>query len=208
MASFDLLPCMALSMVGFLLGDKFSLGQHRDHGREIFCISLAAVVVTSVFVFFALLPGKTGIPLALLLAGIAPGASAAVVREARAQGRFASTLLGTVALDDAWGLFLFSICLAAAGALLGVGHLDEMGAAIIHEIGGALLLGVAVGLRAAYVTGRIDPGEPTRAEVLVLVFVCSGLAIWMEVSFLIASMTLGVVVADFAQHPIRLFSFH
>jgi hypothetical protein len=56
------------------------------------------------------------------------------------------------------------------------------------EIGGAVLLGLLVGLPAAFVTGRIKPGEPTLTEALGIVFVCGGLAIWLGVSYLIAKV--------------------
>ena len=41
-------------------------------------------------------------------------ATADVVHELRARGPFSSTLFGIVALDDVWGLLLFSVLLAAA----------------------------------------------------------------------------------------------
>ena len=54
-------------------------------------------------------------------------------------------------------------------------------------------------------TGRIEPGEPTLAEALGVVFLCGGIAIWLEVSFLLAAMTLGAVVANLAKHHTRPF---
>ena len=39
------------------------------------------------------------------------------------------------------------------------------------------------------------PGEPTLAEALGAVLLCGGIAIWFEVSFLLAAMVLGTVVA-------------
>ena len=43
-------------------------------------------------------------------------------------------------------------------------------------------------------------------EALGLVFVCGGIAIWLEVSFLIASIVMGAVVANFARH--HEYPFH
>jgi Kef-type K+ transport system membrane component KefB len=57
----------------------------------------------------------------------------------------------------------------------------------------------------AYVTGRIRPGEPSLVEALGVVFLCGGIAIWLKVSFLLASMVLGCVVANLARHHIRPF---
>jgi Kef-type K+ transport system membrane component KefB len=150
-----------------------------------------------------------GIQLALILAGIAPATAPAatidVVREARTKGPFRQLLLGIVAVDDAWGLILFSVCSAAAAAVAGMdGYATPLGAAG-WEIGGAVLLGVTLGVPAAKLTGLIEPGEPTLSEALGIVFLCGGLAIWLGVSFLIASMVLGVVVANLAKHHRRPF---
>ena len=63
--------------------------------------------------------------MALLLAGIAtataPAATQDVVRQTRATGPFAETLLGIVAIDDAWGLIVFSLLLMTAKAVAGDG---------------------------------------------------------------------------------------
>jgi Kef-type K+ transport system membrane component KefB len=146
---------------------------------------------------------------ALLLAGIAPAtapaATADVVHEVRAHGRFSGTLLGIVAVDDAWGLILFSLMLTAAH---GCG--EQGGTAVpllggAWELGGAFLLGIGLGMPMAYLTGRIQPGEPTLVEALGLVFLCGGIAIWLDVSFILASMVLGGIVANLARHHTRPF---
>ena len=43
------------------------------------------------------------------------------------------------------------------------------------EIFGAVLIGLAVGLPAAYLTGRIEEGQPMLFEALGIVFLCGGL---------------------------------
>ena len=74
-----------------------------------------------------------------------------------------------------------------------------------REIGGALLLGLLIGLPAAFLTGRIKSGEPILSEAIGIVFLCGGLAIWLEVSHLIAAMAMGAVIANFAGHHTRPF---
>jgi len=75
-----------------------------------------------------------------------------------------------------------------------------------REIFGAVLLGGAIGLPAANLTGRVRPGKPMLTEALGLVFLCGGAAIWLEVSFLIATMTMGAVIANLAFH--HEYPFH
>jgi Kef-type K+ transport system membrane component KefB len=70
----------------------------------------------------------------------------------------------------------------------------------LYEILGAILLGGIIGLPAAFLTGRLKPGQPMLTEALGLVFVCGGLALWLDVSFLIAAMTMGAIIANLAKH--------
>jgi Kef-type K+ transport system membrane component KefB len=147
--------------------------------------------------------------IALLLAGIAiatdPAATTDVAHELKADGRFTRTLLGIVAVDDAWGLIIFSLMLAVALTLSGHGSGAEIFVSVSWELGGAIVVGVGLGIPTAYMTGRIQPGEPTLVEALGVVFLCGGVAIWLEVSFLLASMVLGVVVVNLARHHSRPF---
>ncbi|MDX1696834.1 MAG: cation:proton antiporter, partial [Thiohalobacterales bacterium] len=129
-----------------------------------------------------------------------------IVLESNYRGRFADLLLSVVALDDAWALIIFSLGLALVAAMAGLdGHASPLLMAT-RDIGGAVILGLLIGLPAAYMTGRIRPGQPMIVEALGLVFVCGGLAVWLEVSFLIASMVMGAVVANLASH--HEYPFH
>jgi Kef-type K+ transport system membrane component KefB len=52
----------------------------------------------------------------------------------------------------------------------------------------------------AFITGRIRSGQPTLVEALGLVFVCGGLALWLNVSLILAAIVMGVVVTNLARH--------
>jgi Kef-type K+ transport system membrane component KefB len=78
--------------------------------------------------------------------------------------------------------------------------------AVGFDIGGAVLLGLAIGMPAAYLTGRLKPGEPLQTEAIGVVFITAGVSIWMEVSFLVAGMTAGTIIANFAKHHERTFN--
>ncbi len=111
-----------------------------------------------------------------------------------------------MAIDDAWGLIIFSFLLAIAQTLHGNG--DGLNILWIagYELGGAILLGLLLGIPMAYITGRLKPGEPTQAEALGLVLLCGGLAEWLQVSFILAGMVLGATVANLAAHHRRPFT--
>jgi Kef-type K+ transport system membrane component KefB len=99
-------------MVGFMLGGELTLETLRNYGKQVFGISLGIVVGVVAVMFAGLSLLGVPMPLAIMLAGIAPAtdpaAVANVVHKLRARGRFTETLLGIVAIDDAWGLIAFS----------------------------------------------------------------------------------------------------
>lgn len=209
---FPLVSTVALVMVGFLLGGGLTLEEFRDHGREVVVISVAVVLVTALLVLLGLLAFGVPAPIALALAAIAPATAPAttadVVRESRAHGRFLKTLLGIVAVDDAWGLILFSLILAfvpiVTGSSAGSGSLDALMSGG-WDVLGAVLVGIALGLPMAYLTGRIRPGEPTLTEALGIVLLCGGISLWLGVSYLLSSIVLGAVVVNRARHHRRPF---
>jgi Kef-type K+ transport system membrane component KefB len=51
----------------------------------------------------------------------------------------------------------------------------------------------------------VASGEPTQAEALGIVCLCAGLALRLEVSFLLAAMVMGATVANLARHHRRPF---
>ncbi len=206
---FDVVAVMALVMVGFLLGGQFSAAQFRRTGRQVVTISVVVVVVTAMVVLLALWLTEVPLVVALILAGVAPATAPAatvdVVHEAGAEGTFSRTLLGIVALDDAWGLMLFSLLLAVAATVTdGISPAMALSSGA-WEILGAVVLGLVLGLPVAQLSGRLQPGEPLMTEALGAVFVCGGLAIWLNVSFIIAAMVMGTVVVNLARHHERPF---
>ena len=208
---FPVLTRLALVTVGFLLGEKMTLSAFRERGSTVLWMSVGETLCASLAVTGILLALGTSVEIAILLAGIAPASAPAatvdVVRETGAQGEFSETLLGIVAIDDAWGLLMFSILLSLAEVI--GGQSGGAGQAIlkgIWEVGGAVLIGVLIGIPLAYLTGRIEEGEPTQAEALGMVFLSGGLAVWLDVSYILAAMILGATVANIARHHRRCFN--
>jgi Kef-type K+ transport system membrane component KefB len=206
---FPLVTHVALGMVGFLLGDSLSAANLRRYGRAVLAVSGCAVFATAAIVAAGMLALGQPPAVALVFAGIAtstaPAATLDVIHEARAEGTFTETLLGVVAVDDAFGLVVFSVLLAMASLLNGGADPGALLARHAWEIGGALLAGGLLGLPLATLSGRVSPGEPSLIEALGGVLLCSGLCAWLEVSYLIGCMTLGTVVANVARHHTRPF---
>ena len=198
---------LALTMVAFLLGGRLERRKLYAHGREILAMSLVVVAISSILVGGGLWSAGVAVVPAILLGAIssatAPAATLDVIRQSGRTDKFATTLQGIVALDDVWGLLVFSLALTLAGTILGEGS----GALWLglHEVAGSILLGVAIGLPGAALTGRLKPGEPTLIEALGLVFLTTGLALYLDLSFLLAGMTAGVFIVNFARHHDRPF---
>lgn len=202
-ALYDFLSITALTMVAFLLGSSLTLEELRNHGRAILTISALIVVVTMTLVTGGLWLLGLPLPVAILLGAIAtatdPAATHDAIRQAGKSGPFPDILKGIVAIDDAWGLIVFSMAVVLAFSLGGEVHLGHFGTAA-WEVGGALGLGILIGLPAAFLTGRLKQGEPMQTEALGIVFLTAGLAIWAQVSFLLAGMVAGALVANLARH--------
>lgn len=206
---FPLLTTLALSLIGFLLGHKLSISEFRAHGKVIVGITIGETTGAMLLVGLALLAMGVNPVVTLLLAGIAtataPAATFDVVRESGITGDFPDTLLAVVALDDAWALFIFSLMMAAASAVIGDGSVGFNFFGGLKEIGGSLLLGASLGIPMAYLTGRIRPGEPTLAEAMGFVLLCGGIATWLDLSAILSAMVMGSIVASLATHHERPF---
>lgn len=205
---YPLVAKFALVMVAFLLGGHLTRAVITRDGRHILGVSLGAVFLTSTIVGLGLWALGFDPLLCLVLAGIscatAPAATEDVVRNSGLKGAFPRILLGAVAIDDAWALIVFSLLLAAGHALEG-GDAAQVVGHIAIEIGGAILLGFVIGIPAAYLTGRLKPGEPSMIEALGVVFLCGGLALETGASFLLSTMICGTVIANIARHHTRPF---
>ena len=207
---FEIIANMALLMVGFLLGGKLTADFMRRSAGQTLWISLSTALITAVVVTAMLIAAGVSTSIAIILGCIAsataPAATMDIVLESGCKGSFSDLLLSIVALDDLWGLILFSLGIALVAIITGsTDHASQLYRAL-WDIGGALMLGVVLGLPAAYLTGRIRTGQPMLMEALGLVFLCGGIAIWLEVSFLIASIVMGAVVANYARH--HEYPFH
>lgn len=217
-AGFDLIPphlsdlyplvsIIALTMVAFLLGGTLSAATLHAHGRVILLVSLSIVFITLIVVAVGLWALGVPLPTALVLGAIAtataPAATLDVIRQTGIRNGFTDTVKGVVAIDDAWGLIVFSVILVLAGGATAEGN--AILAASTAEIGGSILLGLVIGAPAALLTGRITAGEPLRIEALGLVFLTAGLALMLELSYLLAGMTAGAVIVNAARHHNRAF---
>lgn len=203
------LSMVTLSFVAFLLGSTFDRsrlgGIARAAGVISVCVTLVTLLVVALVVWLAGLGPVMALALGAVATATDPIATADVVREQKAhEGAFAKRLLAIVALDDAWGILAFSLAMTLAVLLADMPGQTSL-LLPVREIGGALLLGGVLAVPMVLLTGRVDEGEPTLVEALGFVLICAGLAEWLEVSTLIAAMTMGALTINFARHHSRPF---
>ena len=207
-ALYEFLSITALTMVAFLLGSALTRDNLLRHGRAIFVVSLAIVIITVAVVGTGLwllgLPAPAALLLGAIATATAPAATQDAIRQSGASGPFVDRIRGIVAIDDAWGLMAFSIAAAMAQGLGGHMELALLTDAA-WEVFGAVLLGLFIGVPAAFLAGRLGEGEPLMTEALGIVFLTAGIATWLGVSFLIAGMVAGAIIANFARHQERAF---
>ena len=202
--NFGIIAEIALLMVGFLLGGKLTRDSLDGVMHQALYISLCAAAITTLVVGLGLLAFGVRVEVAIILGCIAsataPAAILDIVNESESVGRFKNLLLSIVALDDAWALMLFGVGVAVAFPLYH-GSVDNSSIIFsLQHIGGAVFLGLMIGIPSAYLTGRLKPGQPSLSEALGVVFICGGLALWFDVSYLIATMVLGATIANLARH--------
>lgn len=201
---------IALTMVGFLLGERLMHSLSGGNGRVVLAISLSVVLVTAGVLFGGLLLAGLDPVTAILLAGIAtatdPAATIDVVRQSKKKSKFIDILLGVVAVDDAWGLLFFSLLLAGAKMMTGEssGVMDSVMEGS-WELGGAVLIGGILGALLSYVSRRWKEKETLMIESMGFVFLACGLALWMDVSFILTSMVMGAVVARYSRRERQPF---
>ncbi|MDP2561138.1 cation:proton antiporter [Psychrobium sp. 1_MG-2023] len=206
---FPYISQIALCMVGFLLGEQFVYRTLLRSGRVIWLITIFESLGTSLLVFIVLY--LIGVPsvIAILLAGIAPATAPAatldVIKESKLKGLLPNTLLRVVAIDDAFGIIIFALCLALAGIVHGSADLLNDLSLAAWEVLSSILIGCIIGWPMAKLTGRLSPGEPTLIEALGFVLLGGGLAQLIGGSYLLSSIVLGAVVANVATHHKRPF---
>lgn len=192
-----LLTDTALALIAYLIGGSVTARQLKRLGSTIVFCTVGEVLGAAVVVFLSVclfLSGQAEViliaaALAVLAASTAPAATVAVIHEYRSRGPLTTSLLGVVALDDAIGIILFSLLLAAT---TGSSVTGVMSMALI-EIGGALLLGAVLGWALAGFGHRVRNPHFFLPMVLSTVVLSQGLAEVWHCSPLLTAMTLGFV---------------
>ncbi|MBR5580501.1 MAG: cation:proton antiporter [Treponema sp.] len=213
------LSSVALSLIGFLIGAELKIGVIKKYGKQFVGILLfeaivpffvVALVVTAVS--FALTRDfATSLSIGLVLGAIssatAPAATTDVLKENRTRGPLTMTVLGIVAMDDAVALILYAVASSLAAILLGGGAGLSLGAqllALLYEVGGSIIVGGLTGLALGQIIRNLmsDEGRILSFSLGAL-FLCTGICTLLALDNILAAMSLGFAMVNFAPAKTR-----
>ncbi len=201
----------ALGIIGFLVGGELKSQIFRQYGKQFTGILLGEgllafglVAVPSTLIIY-LVSGNLPVSLA---AGIVFGAIASatdpastmdVIWEYRSLGKLTTAIIATVALDDALAMTLYGLGKSAA-ELLVVGDANILGEMlkIARELGGAVVVGAALGFLLTYLLRYTHQREKSLAISIGTVLLAIGLAVTFDLDLILTTMTLGVVLTNYS----------
>ncbi|MFB6276885.1 MAG: cation:proton antiporter [Halothece sp.] len=202
---FPIMSYIALSMIAFRLGETFINFDLGRAGPRVFAISAGKTIVAATLVFTIAYLVQDDIVLALLLAGLAPASAPAatldVISETNSKGPLTDTIVRVLAVDNVLGITLFSILLVVAEVITGAGNPITEVISGAWEIGGAFILGFAIGWPMARLAGQLKKGKPSLLEITGFLLLCAGLAYQLQISYLLACIVLGATVAKNRSQP-------
>jgi len=206
-----LISNFALSLIAFSIGQNFSRQVFKQIGKQVLWISVLAAFGAWFLVVIGLmvlgLPLYVSLMFGAIATATAPAALIMIVRQYKAKGRFTEILMGVVAIDDAWGLIVFSICLAFARKI----HFNQTSSASIvvfkslFEIGGSFLLGGVIGAVFSVLSRHIRNQRDLLIYTLGLIFLTAGLALHFHMSVLLSCMFLAAVIVNMNGQSFKYF---
>jgi Kef-type K+ transport system membrane component KefB len=205
---------IVLGLIAFSIGQNFSRDNFSRIGRSVIWISLfeaagAWLLVTSVMFLFLRQPFYLSLLFGAISSATAPAATVMVVREYKSKGNFTDTLLGVVAMDDAWSLIIFALSLAISKAISA--HMASNLFIIkvilksVLEIGGAFVLGWLMSLVASSFSKYIRTSTEALIYSLGIIFFTIGVSLILHFSVLLACMFLGASLVNFKKMNLNFF---
>jgi len=209
-----LISNVVLGVIAFGLGQNFSRENFSKIGKSVLWISVfeatgAWLSVFFIFLFLLRQPLYLSLLFGAIASATAPAATVMVVREYRAKGIFTNTLLGVVAIDDAWCLIIFAFSLAVAKALIGplTGNLlllRVLLGSLLH-IGGAFLLGAGIAVILIIFSRYARTETDLLIYTLGFILFGIGMAIYFHLSVLLTNIFLGAVLVNIGKRSFRFF---
>ena len=203
----------ALGLIGFMIGGELKIKTIRKYGKQFTTIllmeSLGAFVVVSILIttagwfFFRNWPFAVSLGLVMgsISSATAPAATTDVLWENKTRGPLTTIILGIVAMDDAVALLLFALSTSIVGVLLGGGGESSLASSLLDlfwEIGMAVIMGAGMGLLLYRVIRSFSEEDKILAFSIGAILLLIGLAIFLGVDIILAAMSMGFFISNFA----------
>jgi Kef-type K+ transport system membrane component KefB len=222
---FSIVTDIALAIIAYSIGGSLKLSRLKLLGKSIFWITLSQalgaffltfILIASLSPYIVRLNTHTSfleiyLPLAIIIGVVstatAPAAVLAIVHEYKAKGPLTTSLLGVVALDDGMAIILYAFASTIVSALTKMEGISlyKMAAEPTIIILGSILLGTIFGLLLTSLVPWVKRKESMLVVVLGSILLCTGIAVQMRLSPLLANMMLGFLVVNRAKHSHDLF---
>ena len=217
----------SLAFITFSVGGNLLWPKVKAMGKTVLWITIfeseLAFIITFIgfviyFTFFdnagMVLTSGLIIAMSVLLGSLAsptdPSATLAVKHEYKAKGVVSDTIMEISAFDDIFGIINFTIAIAIAKFYTSTTEID-LSSPFINtsiEILGGIGIGVAVGYLFSYTVNFFK--KETDGALIVMIFsflaLCFGIAKWLGVDELLATMAMGVVVVNVSNAREKIFS--
>ena len=207
---------VALGLILFTLGSIFEIDRIVAIGRGIARITLMESAIAALLVTGGMLALGQPWQVSFLLGTIAMETAAAstlmVIRECNASGVMTETVTGIIGLNNIFCLIGFSLVAAMIDLTttnVNVSFLQTLYQSLfplVWQLVGSVALGFLVGiLLASWATKVIEHGE---LSILLIgcMLLCVGVALMLDLSTLIASMSVGATLSNLSAHSKRMFS--
>jgi Kef-type K+ transport system membrane component KefB len=214
MASSELFSNIVLGFIAFHIGKNFSLENFRRIGKAVLSVSLSVTVATLICVtvgiyYVAHQPFHIALMFGAISTATAPATTMMVIRQYKARGLFTDVLLGTVAIDDAWGIMIFSVSLAIA-QIVQIGQFSELIIMFVAmKAAGKIFFSMILGLIMAFLVSKISVYLKRREDVLTfilgVILINTGIALYFHMSPLLSNMFFGAALVNIEKTSFRFF---
>lgn len=207
---------VALGLILFSIGSVFEYRMLMRFGNRILWLTLAESLLASVMVAGGMVLMGQSWPVALLAGAIAaetaPASTLMVIRECHGRGQLSEMLMGIIAVNNIGCIIVFSLVATLIDLTAGWSGVSQLLPTLFEAIFplfwqllGSVALGFLVGLMlAAWSTRVIESGE-----MLILlagsILLCVGVARWLALSPLVASLAVGATMVNLSQRSKKLF---
>jgi Kef-type K+ transport system membrane component KefB len=212
----EMLSEVALGLILFSIGSVFEFDRFRRIGRQILFLTLAesslAAGLVTVGMLILGLPWETSFLLGAIAIATAPASTLMVIRETDSRGPLTDNLLGIIAVNNVLCIVAYSLVastidltssLGSPGSLIETLYRSVY--PLVWQLVGSVALGYLVGVLLALWSTKVTE----TGEMLILlagsILFCVGVSRLLELSPLIASMSVGATMVNLSKENRWLF---